>query len=163
MKTTARYQLRNNFWGTKVNLYQDNNVLGQLKSALWQSKHIATIDEQTYRFETKGLFVQYTNIYDENDQLIGDIDYSVWNNQATVQLHGKTYLWKSTGWLMQQWNLTDDEGGTLSLNSDLSGKGSIDGEEASPLLLMTSVFLQSFYMYQLLLVLFLALLVVCVR
>ena len=163
MKTTTGYQLRNNFWGTKVNLYQDKNLLGQLKSALWQSKQMVTIDQHTYRFETKGLLVQYTNIYDDNDQLIGDIDYSVWNNQATLQLHGKTYFWKSTGWLMANWELTDEEGIALTLKSKFSGNGNIEGKEANPLLLMTSVFLQSFYAYQLLFVLLLALIVFCSR
>lgn len=161
MKSTTAYQLRNNFWGTKVKLYQADQLLGQLKSAMWQHKQMATIAERNYRFETKGLLVQYTNIYDEHDQLIGDIDYSILNNQATVQLDGKTYQWKSTGWLMQKWNLTDEAGTVLTLKTNASGKGVIDGEEASPLLLMTSVFLQSFYMYQLFLVLFVALILVC--
>lgn len=161
MKSIGTYQLRNNFWGTKVKLYQADSLLGQLKSALWQHKQIATIAERNYRFKTKGLLVQYTNIYDEQDQLIGDIDYSIGNNQATVQLEGKTYQWKSTGWLMQKWSLTDEAGTVLTLKTNTSGNGFIDGKEVSPLLLMTSVFLQSFFMYQVFLVLFLALIVVC--
>lgn len=127
------------------NIFKNGQQIGKLKDQTFSQKSDGELNGQQYRFQTKGVFNQRTEIYDTSaDKLIGEIKYNSWMTKAAIELNGKTYNWKYTNTWQTKWSIFNDEGVELNFaGSSTKGHLETNIEEAS--LILCGLFVTNYY------------------
>ena len=102
------YTIKRNFWGGKIDLFREGNVIGGIESrGFWRNTTAGYLHDKKFTFVNKGVFSSRTEIFDQSNNLIGDIEYSSWSSKAEVDLNGSKFYWKSSNFWATKWILED--------------------------------------------------------
>ena len=143
MKTTLIWKKR--AFSTSYQIFSDKEPIGQLENHAFKQIADGIFRQKRYRFKTKGLFKQETQIIDvKSNQIIGTIAYNSWMSKATIQFTDRTVNWKyDNGW-QTRWSLYDSLGIYMKFAGGYS-KGTIEYEEEDDLLVLTGLFVTNYY------------------
>ena len=122
-----------------------DEVIGELTNNAFKQTAEGVIRNKQYRFKTKGLFKQETQIIDaKSDQLIGSISYNSMMNKATIQFKDRIVNWKYDNTWQTRWSLYDNLGIYMKFSGRYTG-GTIEYEEEDDLLVLTGMFVTNYY------------------
>jgi hypothetical protein len=143
MKTVLHW--KKGTFSTTCRISAGDEIIGELTNHAFKQIAHGVIRNRRYRFQTKGLFKQETQIIDgESDQVIANITYNSMMSKATIQFKDRTVNWKyDNGW-QTRWSLYDN----LSIYMKFAGghsKGTIEYEEEDDLLVLTGMFVTNYY------------------
>ena len=120
-------------------------VIGELTNNAFKQTAEGVIRNKRYRFRTKGLFKQETQIIDaKSDQVIGSISYNSMMNKATIQFKDRIVNWKYDNTWQTRWSLYDKLGSYMKFSGRFTG-GTIEYEEEDDLLVLTGMFVTNHY------------------
>ena len=124
--------------------YQNGELKGKLKDKTFSQTANGELQGKVYRFKTKGLLKQRTEIIDSEDKVIGEINYNTWMTKASITINGKVVNWKYNNIWNTKWSLFD----TVGINIKYSGsstKGQIDSNVDDSLLILCGLFITHYY------------------
>jgi hypothetical protein len=126
-------------------IYSGEELIGELADKAFKKTSEGRIGQKHYKFRTKGVFKQETQIMDgENDLVIGTISYQSMKSKATIQLRDRVINWKYDNGRQTKWSLHDDQGTLMKFAGGFS-KGSIECDEIDELLLLAGIFVTNYF------------------
>ena len=130
---------------TTYRIFSNERQIGRLKNPGFKQTSEGRINKKKYRFTTRGVFKQETQIMDgDSNKVIGKITYNAMMTKATIKLGDRTITWKyNNGW-QTRWSLYNEEG-ILMKFSGRSTKGTIACEEIDELLVLIGLFVTNYY------------------
>lgn len=143
MKTLLHWK-RGTFSST-YEIFEGENLIGKLKETAFSKSADGLIHDKGYRFTTKGLFKQETQIVEaETDQVLGTITYNSWKSKAYIQFDNQLIQWKyDNGW-QTRWSLNNDDGIQMKFAGGMS-KGTMECDHLDELLVLTGLFVTNYY------------------
>ncbi len=143
MKTVLTW--KQGAFSSTVLISSGEKVIGELKNYTFKQIADGLIGNKRYRFKTKGVFKQETQIIDgSSDQVLGNISYNSWKSRATIQFTDRTLYWKYDNRWQTRWSLFDDRGTLMKFAGRMS-KGTIECEKYDDLLVLTGMFVTNYY------------------
>lgn len=143
MKNTFNW--KKGTFSSTIRIFSGEELIGELTDHAFKQKAEGHIRNKQYRFKTKGLFKQDTQIMEgESDLIIGNISYNSMMSKATIQFPDRTVYWKYDNKWQTRWSLFDNQG-TLINFAGGHYKGSIECDEVEELLLLSGMFVTNFY------------------
>jgi predicted Ser/Thr protein kinase len=143
MKTT--YTRKNNPLSNTYYLFIDGQELGHLEIKSFEQSAICSVNESKYKFRTKGLLHQYSEIVDcTNNKLIGVIQYNSWTSKAELSFNNKELNWKFNNTRNSKWSLFDAER-MITYTQETTKKGQIESNTEDVLLILSGLFIKNHF------------------
>jgi len=143
MKTVLNW--KKGTFSSTCRIFSGEELLGELKDNSFKQTANGIIRQKKYRFVTKGLFKQETQILDgESNQVIGNISYNSMMSKATIQFADRSVSWKYDNTWQTRWSLYDEQGIRMKFAGKYS-KGTIEFDEEDDLLVLVGMFVTNYY------------------
>jgi len=143
MKTTLHW--KKGTFSSSRQIFSGEERIGDLMDRTFKQTSEGIIRNKSYRFKTKGVFKQETQILDRaSERVIGKITYNSMISKATIHLSDRTVYWKyDNGW-QTKWSLFDDQG-TLVKFAGRNSRGNIEYDMEDDLLVLIGMFVTNYY------------------
>jgi hypothetical protein len=144
MKTILNW--KKGIFRSTYEIYSQDNPVGYLNEKSWGQSSVGEINGEKYRFKTKGVFKQETQIFKgEDDTPAGKISYNSWMTKAKVEYSGKVYSWSLDNMWSTKWSLHDSDGFFINYACS-SSSGTIESDFQHNFLILAGLFIRNFYM-----------------
>lgn len=135
-------------------IFSESKKIGELKESSWMQSAEGSINQKSYKFKTSGFFKQETIITDTTaNKVVGTITYNSWKTEAVIDYAGSKYNWS----YKNIWHTSGSikEAGQTKIDYEHSfTKGKIASEVPSELLILSGLYITSYYTQVSLLLLF---------
>ena len=135
------------------NIKNDQNSIGEIKDVhFFSRKTNAQLYDEKLSFETTGFWKRKVNIYQEKDSLIGNIEFDAWNRNPIIRLENEIPLkFDKVDYVDTDWNVITEKDSQVNariINKNWSNDGSMDiiSTNLSNKMILTSLFLNRYYL-----------------
>jgi hypothetical protein len=141
----THYTWKTKMFSRKFDIYQYENLTGELKKEGLSRKTYGELGEKKIFFETKGFFKNETQILNQSDSsLIGTISYNFWKSRSQVSYNNKEYSWQFDNFWRTKWSLSNKNGYLVRYN--VKGfKGTIDSYTDDTVLVLAGFFIRNYF------------------
>lgn len=120
------------------------------------SNNARAIASRNYYYRTEGYTQPHTSIKDEKFIETATISYDLWSLKATIKIHQpQETVWIYRHGRLGKWSITSADGKEAILYHSNTGSGVIESDTDDELLLLTGLFIRSFYIRLLMLLILL--------
>ena len=156
---TTKLSWSKGIFSVHYKIFDTGKQLGSLTDKPFSRTTKARFNGKEYLFRNTGFFNQYTEITDCSDnRVIGGIHYSSWRSKAVVSVNGRKYSWKYANVWGTQWSLWDSGKACVKFKSSTT-KGQIHADTDDGLLVLSGLFISSYYLQAAFIVILLAVII----
>lgn len=133
-------------FGRQFRLYSGPDKIGELKQQTWSKITDCEIGNKKYAFVPQGSFTKKeAQIFDaETKESVGAIIFNLWRNGAFINIGGKKYNWNYNSFMHTTWSISENDEEVLFYDGTSQG-GDIRNNSDSDLLVMTGLFIKSYF------------------
>lgn len=126
-------------------IYSNERIIGRIKNNCFSQSSEGELNGAKYIFKTRGLLKQHTQILDnQTNTMIGEILYNNWMTKATLSIRNKKAFWKYENMLNTKWSIFNSEGIRINYSGS-STNGRIESNLEDDLLLLSGLYVTSYY------------------
>jgi hypothetical protein len=138
------YTWKTKFFKNKYEIYQYENLVGEIKNKNWERKILGELNGRKLIFETKGLFKQEHRIIDQKDEsILAEIIFNIWRTKTTIKYLNKDYNWQHDNFWNTKWSISNENGALIKYHSRTSG-GEITSYTGDEVLILTGLFIKNY-------------------
>lgn len=127
-------------------IYSNNQLIGKLNERTFSQTANGEFEDKKYIFRTSGFINKHTSITDrDRNRIIGVISFGNWMTKATLSINNKTYYWRYDNFFSTSWRIYNAEGIMIKYTGYSTG-GQIDTNTDDPILLLSGLFVNNYFM-----------------
>ena len=143
------YVWRKPFLKFTYNFYLGGRLMGKMSENNFKRTARAEWNNSGFQFKTYGFFNQKTIVTTSgSNQELATITYNTLKITSTISTKEKTYIWKNLNWNHSKWQITNEQG-VLATYYGSSFNGNVDSDTEDPLLIVSGLFIASYFWQQL--------------
>ncbi|MHB9142617.1 MAG: hypothetical protein ACYC25_12150 [Paludibacter sp.] len=143
MSTNLKW--KRSLFSKTCNIYLNGRLTGKLVDKGFSKSAEGELNGVKYSFKTQGIFRQNTEITDvKRNMVIGEITYSNWMRKATLTGPDKNVIWKYDNTWNTRWSVSNSSGIEIKYRGSTT-QGEIDSNTDDPLLLLSGLFVTTYY------------------
>ncbi|MCF0059595.1 hypothetical protein [Dyadobacter sp. CY356] len=133
--------------GNETRIFRGKLIAGLIKRSTWKDDAQGELNGYMIRFKTTGFWNPTTKILDiEGTRELGHIKYNSWKTTAVITYENQSYDWSFDSWMRKTWNVKNGENhARYSKTSFWKNKGEIEAENISPAIILTGLFVYSYF------------------
>lgn len=141
----THYTWRTRFFRRGFEIYQNDNVVGEVKNKSFERRTSGELNGRKLMFETKGFFRQEHRIIDQkDDKEIVQIVFNIWKTKTTIKYDNKDYLWQYDNFWNTKWSISNENGVLIRYQSSFSS-GEITSYTGDEVLILAGLFIKDYF------------------